>query len=225
MEVASVTTPSTDYIEIQLTRGYAAIIDADDLHKVIGIPFCADVRPNGLVYASTTVGNRSIRLHQIILPNVPDEVDHADGDGLNNRKTNLRPATRSQQMHNTGKLARSTAPFKWITRQKRLKTRPWQGRVLGKHIGYFATAEEAATACDKVALNTMGEYARLNGVEVEISSNHRYDVTKKEFKPNPNGKGRILEYTLSCGHTDWVFGYQAPKIGKHSHCKICAGGK
>ena len=79
---------------------------------------------------------------------VPDFLDHIDGDKLNNRVENLRPATNSLNQRN--KLSTGSCKFKGVDIVKgkyyrsRLKK---DGKQL--HLGYFKTPEEAARAYDK----------------------------------------------------------------------------
>src|SRR5208282_1047840 len=92
------------------------------------------------------------------------ERDHIDGDGLNNRRYNLRSVTHSQNMHNARKPIKpgSSSRFKGVAFQARLKRRPWQARIGDRHLGYFATEEEAGAAYDNAAKLERGEYALLN---------------------------------------------------------------
>jgi len=226
----SMTSPSQQYREIPLTQGYVALIDAEDYDLVAGYSWHIDLRPNGLCYAAATLtidGKcRTIRMHQVIMPNVPDEVDHEDNDGLNNRRCNLRPANSEQNKANRRKRINSASPYKWVTFQKRLTTRPWQARVIGKHLGYFPTAEEAAAVCDSYAKSIHPDFVRLNGVEAHITPNHRYKVTSRWFEPNPtpgHPEGRILKYTLACGCTHQLSACKSEKLGNESRCKTCRG--
>ena len=209
---------------IPLTQGYVAIIDSQDYEKIKRYSWCVDKRPNGLCYANTTIGRRTVRMHELIFPDARPERDHKNGNGLDNRRSNLRPATHAQNLHNRGK--KTNAINKGVTFQGRLKSRPWQARIGYIHLGYFASAEEAGAAFDKAALEQRGEFARTNGVDVAITPNHRYLVVSKKFIAKPtirHPEARILQYVLSRGHIHSVSGYQAPKIGKQSHCKICSG--
>lgn len=160
------TPPEPEYRTIPLTQGYVALVDVADYELVAQYSWCVDIRPNGLRYANTSLPaprRRTLRMHQLILPG-KGERDHKNGNGLDNRRENLRMATRTQNIHNTRKKTGSV--YKGVTFQPRLISRPWQVRVGYKHIGYFATAEEAALAFNRVAKAERGEFARLNEVKV-----------------------------------------------------------
>jgi len=86
-------------------------------------------------------------------------VDHINGDGLDNRRENLREATQAQNLRNTRLRSDNTSRYKGVT-----CTGPntWKAFINEQLIGYFDTAEEAAFAYDKAALEMYGESARLN---------------------------------------------------------------
>lgn len=94
----------------------------------------------------------------------PDEVDHKDGDGLNNRWKNLRPASRFENMRNTRKRSNNTSGFKGVSYVK--KHDRWTADIghFGKrhHLGYFGSPEEAHAAYRVAAIRLHGEYARLS---------------------------------------------------------------
>lgn len=105
-------------------------------------------------------------LHRVVM-NAPDgvKVDHINGDGLDNRKENLRMCTNSENAWNRRKNKDNTSGFTGVNWNK-LKQR-WMSRVQanGKriHIGYFDSIEEAVTARDEVAKILHGEFVILNG--------------------------------------------------------------
>jgi AP2 domain len=92
-------------------------------------------------------------------------VDHIDHDGLNNRRSNLRPATGTQNLGNQRPhLSSATSPYKgvsWFSPARR-----WQAGIqVAKrkyHLGYFASEIEAAYAYDAAARELFGEFACPN---------------------------------------------------------------
>jgi hypothetical protein len=116
----------------------------------------------------TKASKRSKRMHQEILQ-APKGfmVDHKDGDGLNNRRENLRICNRSQNAINSKIRSDNTVGYKGVSihSNQRLKKRfVAQITFCKKHIfiGCFLTAEEAARAYDSVAREKFGEFAYVN---------------------------------------------------------------
>ena len=92
-------------------------------------------------------------------------VDHINGNGLDNRKDNLRLATPEENKHNSRKRGgRGQSKYKGVTLDK--KKNQWRVRIgyKGKRIflGCFDDEIEAAKAYDGSAKELYGEYARLN---------------------------------------------------------------
>lgn len=92
------------------------------------------------------------------------DVDHIDGNRLNNSRSNLRLATRSQ--NNINRKARE-GHFLGVTRYNHTQVaRPWMAYVnkdgCHHHVGYFATPEEAARARDAKVSELFGDHAALN---------------------------------------------------------------
>lgn len=163
-------------IEIRLTRGKTAIIDDIDLELVAGHSWCAHrerTRSIAKWSAGTSIGGKYVKMHRLILglhPGDP-EVDHRDGDGLNNRRENLRLATKSQNGANSlGKLTIRKSKYKgvsWDKEPRRKTGGHWRAqiRVNGKAIVRLAESEfEAARLYNELALEHYGEFARLNSV-------------------------------------------------------------
>lgn len=108
-------------------------------------------------------------LHRLILSRMlgreltcKEEVDHRDCNPLNNRRSNLRLATKSQNMMNRGRFSSNTSGFKGVTKRA---TGKWRARIqvngLREHIGDFDTPEEAYAAYCEAAKEKHGKYARL----------------------------------------------------------------
>ena len=93
--------------------------------------------------------------------------DHIDGNPLNNQKSNLRNATKSQNGMNRKSNRNSSSKYKGISWNKQNKK--WRGEIQKNKkrygLGYFKSEIEAARAYNKKALELFGEYARLNKFE------------------------------------------------------------
>lgn len=130
-------------------------------------------RPNGKPYVATKIMGKRVTLHRMLLPNAK-EIDHANGDGLDNRRENLRACTHAQNQQNRSKFKNNRSGycgvyFDGYTRNKRKnnpRIKPWVAQIVayGKRhrLGYFKKPEEAAEAYDRAALLYHGEFARLN---------------------------------------------------------------
>jgi hypothetical protein len=92
------------------------------------------------------------------------EIDHKDGDRLNNQKSNLRFATSSQNKVNRGARKDNRSGFKGVAWHKQNKN--WTARLMidGKyqHLGSFSNKIDAAKKYNEFALKTYGEFAWLN---------------------------------------------------------------
>lgn len=158
---------------VPLTRGYEAIIDVADINLVHGFNWTAKVRRRSggdvsAVYAVRKIksGGKAvtIRMHRVIA-GTPEglETDHVDGNGLNNRRANLRSATVAQNHYNIGRNARNTSGFKGVTRHKRDKR--WAAHInidgRKKFLGNFTSIEDAAQAYASAATKLRGEFGRV----------------------------------------------------------------
>jgi hypothetical protein len=109
----------------------------------------------------------TLRMHRLLLPDAV-EVDHRAGDGLNNRRTNLRPATSSQNRANSRKRSDGvTSHYRGVSRTKDRKQFRANIKVNRRthHLGCFTNEEDAARAYDEAALKYFGEFAKLNDVQ------------------------------------------------------------
>jgi hypothetical protein len=159
--------------EIPLTKGYVALIDDEDLDRVSRYKWYAHTTKSG-VYAVTRVKIEGewidLKLHRLIM-RAPygEHVDHADGDTLNNQKSNLRFCTMAQNQYNQRPGLRGSLPYKGVNFHKRVGKYVARIGVGNRRIslGVYDTAEEAAAAYNSAARAFHGEFARLNPVDIE----------------------------------------------------------
>lgn len=159
---------------VELTQGFVAHVDAKDLALVSGFRWKA-LKARGHCYAARTncrKGHRNelILMHRVIIGAAPGTlVDHKDGDGLNNRRNNLRIANYKQNGANTKK-TRGRSKYKGVYWNKR--DRKWRAQIGGgttkdgRHIviylGSFDDERVAARAYDAKAIEMHGEFACPN---------------------------------------------------------------
>lgn len=158
---------------IPLTRGLATMIDEADAEKVLGYKWHAR-EGKWTNYACGRVADRRFAyLHRYILGLAPGnglQVDHIDGNGLNNIRNNLRVASHSENTRNTRKIVNGTSRFKGVfyvpTERKwsvQISTGQ-RGRLnrITHTLGRFPTEEAAALAYDAKARELFGWSARFN---------------------------------------------------------------
>lgn len=153
-------------ILVPLTQGKHAIIDCADAEKIL--PFrwhFAKGYAKRYRLAHEMPGSQKIRMHREILVTEPGrEVDHINRDGLDNRRCNLREASRSQNITNRALLSRNTSGFRGVSWFKPHGL--WRARIKvngsEKDLGYFKDINDAARAYDDAARKYHGDFANLN---------------------------------------------------------------
>jgi hypothetical protein len=162
--------------KIGLPHGLFALVDDEDYVKLSKHKWCCSstgYAVRNLSRKNARIGvSRSVYMHRaIMLPAGDERVDHANGNTLDNRRSNLRCCTQSENIAHRLHAARSSSGYfgvVWLRGK-------WQAqiRVRGRqiHLGRFSDPVEAAIARDKVALRSFGEFARLNFPETQDADN------------------------------------------------------
>ena len=153
---------------IPLTQGKVAFVDDADYPMVSKYRWHVN-RVGNRWYAMRNVydnGSRTkLRMHNVILQvSARKEVDHKNHDGLDNRRVNLRAASRSDNNANgRQKIGRSGYRGVWPSGRR------WAAHIQrdGKrhYLGMFKTAEEAALTWNEAARWIHGEFAILNTIQ------------------------------------------------------------
>lgn len=119
-------------------------------------------------YAFTKIGpeQKTLLMHRMILSAKNGQViDHIDGNGLNNVRSNIRFCTQSQNKMNSRSFHKGTSSYKGVCRHNGVKKK-WQAYVNVNQkkikLGYYETEEQAARAYDEAAKKHYGEFARVN---------------------------------------------------------------
>lgn len=153
---------------ITLTQGKTALVDDGDYSQINQRKWKAKKGRNGNWYAERQNGHgKFITMHRLIM-NAPLGVivDHINGNGLDNRRENLRLCTNAQNLMNRGAQRNNTTGYKGVTWDRREKVKKYCAQIKFHkktlRLGYFKTPEEAARVYDAKARELFGEFAVLN---------------------------------------------------------------
>ena len=172
-----------------------ALVDDEDYERIVetkdkrGKPKKWYCHNNNTSSDYAMSGDRRDSIHRLVMGNPKEmDVDHINGDTLDNRKENLRVCTTSQNSQNKRLKSHSQSGYKGVHEKNYPIRKKYVSKKTGKvtyhehlpkkrfqayigsgipntpsiKLGYYATAEEAAEVRDKKALEIHGEFARLN---------------------------------------------------------------
>jgi hypothetical protein len=149
--------------EIPLTHGIVALVDDGDFERLSQWKW--HLKESGYAVRRSYPSRKFISMHrEVSKPPAELEVDHINGNRLDNQAKNLRNCTRAENSHNTKAHNDNATGFKGVTYLKRRKK--WMARIcknyLTTYLGYFETPEAAARAYDEAARKIFGTFANLN---------------------------------------------------------------
>lgn len=151
-----------------MNNGCFALVDDEDYERVTQRKWRLHGNPaDKTQYAAAHVridgkAKREL-MHRFILQAKPGQtIDHKNRNGLDNRKSNLRYCTLSQNQANT-ETRTGSSRFRGVSWYK--PTKKWRVKV-GKNgfVGYYSTEEEAARIYNEKAVKRYGEFATLNHI-------------------------------------------------------------
>jgi AP2 domain len=178
-------------IEIPLNKGFVTRIYEADRVFTDGHTWHVKAFPHGnTLYAATGIGGKTVLLHSLLAPDW-EIVDHADRNGLNNCRHNLRDGTEFRNQANKGIQRNNTSGFKGVARNHGRWTAYISIDGQRIYLGNFGTPEEAADAYDEAAVRYFGEYALTNAM-LGLGTGPRIPVPRKQ-------PGRICPPDCTCG--------------------------
>lgn len=161
--------PDGTVLRLPISQGFATLIDLED-EDLAGQQWFA-LQDANHTYATSgyqTKKKKSVSMHRIIMQRIlgrplaaGETVDHIDGDGLNNRRSNLRIATKAENLRNRGRNRNNSSGYKGVTFYK--PNGKWMAKICIDYkqinLGYYDTPELASQAYKLAAIAYHGEFA------------------------------------------------------------------
>lgn len=144
---------------INLTKGKSVIVDDEDFIWLNNLKWHYRRCGNSGYAVRVPYKQPAVYMHRLImLCPIDFEVDHINGNPLDNRKENLRFCSRSENCRNSKIKSNNKSGFKGVDclRGK------WRVTIQGQHIGYFVTKEEVAKEYNREAIKRYSEFGKLN---------------------------------------------------------------
>jgi hypothetical protein len=148
--------------KLELTQDEVALIDDSDYEALSKFKWTL-LKRKKLKHAYRTNKGQTVHLHRFIMgleKGDKRQVDHINGNGLDNRRENLRVCTIRENQFNRGRNKNNTSGYKGVIWNK--QAHKWQARIhipKQKHLGYFNEAKDAANAYKEAAKLYQGNFA------------------------------------------------------------------
>lgn len=157
--------------------------------------------------------SRCTRLHNFLLGEPPENqvVDHINGDGLDNRRENIRFVTRKVNVQN--RMKESNTSSKYIGVYK--VNNKWRAMSEHTHLGYFVNEKHAAYAYDEhIRINMPG--GRVNNIDKPSEYKPYVKKQSKSKTKNvflrPNGKYQASHYDIENKKTVYIGTYESEEL-------------
>lgn len=157
--------------KIKLNTGKYALVDDEDFTELNQFMWYEDTYGYAVRKPWVRGGkgkSKLIKMHRVVM-GITDKnihIDHVNRNGLDNRKKNLRKATRNQNQWNCGVSKNNKSGYKGVCLDKRRGT--WKAEIMAEgkkyYLGAFKTPEEAARAWNEKAKELHGEFAFQNKI-------------------------------------------------------------
>lgn len=160
------------YLDGEKGKGKYTIVDDDVYRNIMNMDVGLTIDDAG--YPMISIKREKMALHNFIIgrENVPKgkQVDHNNGDTLDNRRDNLRVCTISQNIHNRRGMPSKYSEFKGVCEGSkntcRARIRINENGKSRKISKSFKNEIDAAVGYNKMAIKIQGEYWRINTVPV-----------------------------------------------------------
>jgi hypothetical protein len=142
---------------------YFAHIDDSDYSLISQFNWSVSIQ-GAIAYATTTINGKTVSMHKMLMGGIPNmQIDHKDGNGLNNIKDNLRFASKAENQYNSYNSTKTKGVS--YSKTKRL----WRAYINKNRkqifIGYYKNQKDALMAYNKKAQELFGDFARLNEIK------------------------------------------------------------
>ncbi|WP_442951534.1 HNH endonuclease [Paenibacillus sp. GYB004] len=197
--------------EIDLPHGYVTIIDDEDYSLASKYSwYLLKQRSKVYTYGSIVGSGERIYLHRLILNAPPDKlVDHINGNGLDNRKCNLRLCTHQQNSWNSN-IGRGSSKYRGVNM---VDSGIWSARIKDSRgsveLGKFSSEYEAAMVYDIAAKLLRGEFSKPNIPDAAYSDSLfrkvLFRIKRLHLLPDPPVETKCFICGTVFGQVRWLF--------------------